>query len=155
MSGSRWHTARPPLGPAVPTQARPDWLCRLMAPARAIPTAIRWVSRGTSETVELPEVRSRRIPTTAPAISRSRSRSAVVTDVLQRSAQASVVVTRDSQPPTVDVATPQSVSHGQPGQVVAVVTDENGIASLVFRVNGMVAPSPTVAPFMISLVAPD
>src|SRR5262249_54466653 len=66
----------------------------------------------------------------------------------------SVVVTRDSTAPTIDLAAPERITRLQSGQAVATVTDAGGVAQVVFAFNGAAAGTLTAAPFTVPLAVP-
>jgi hypothetical protein len=79
------------------------------------------------------------------------------TDGGHRSTFASVVVTRDSIAPQLDLATPERITRRQAGQAVVTATDPGGVgvAQVVFMVNGSVAATLTETPFLMPLTVPD
>src|SRR6185436_4533344 len=76
------------------------------------------------------------------------------TNAAGRRGEASVGVVRDTQPPSIDVVTPDRVSVSRPGQVFADVLDANGVAEVVFLVNGVAELARTAPPFVLDLQAP-
>jgi RHS repeat-associated protein len=79
---------------------------------------------------------------------------AVATDVGGRTGEASVLVTRDSTPPVVALATPESISRNRPGQATASVTDAVGVGQVTVSVNGQVAGTFTSPPYQVPLTVP-
>jgi hypothetical protein len=77
------------------------------------------------------------------------------TDGTGRMSERSIVVTRDSIAPQLELTTPERITRRQPGQAVATVTDANGVSQVVFAVNGVLAGTLTAPPFTIPLTAPD
>ncbi len=90
-----------------------------------------------------------------PIVEGTNSLTATATDAAGRTSHTSVVVIRDTLPPSVDVVTPERISRSQPGQAVAEVTDANGVADVVFLINGVAGTPRTAPPFVQDLVVPD
>jgi hypothetical protein len=59
---------------------------------------------------------------------------AIATDATGRTGEASVLVTRDSTPPQIDLAAPERITRRETGRAVATVTDALGVAQVVFAV---------------------
>ncbi len=76
-------------------------------------------------------------------------------DAASHSSQQSIVVTRDTIAPQVDLATPERITRLQPGQALATVTDVGGVAQVVFNINGVAAATLTTPPFVVPLTVPD
>jgi RHS repeat-associated protein len=77
------------------------------------------------------------------------------TNAAGRLVQASTVVTRDTEPPTIDLVTPDRISSSRSGPVTANVSDSNGVAEVIFRVNGAEASRLTASPYAFNLSVPS
>src|SRR5262249_52056390 len=76
------------------------------------------------------------------------------TDAAGRSTDASIIVTRDSTAPTIELAAPERITRRQPGQVVATVTDADTAAQVEFRIDGVSSGLQTAPPYTVALTAP-
>ncbi len=77
------------------------------------------------------------------------------TDAAGHTSHQTIVVTSDTTAPQVDLSTPERITRLQAGQALATVSDANGVAQVVFAVNGAAAATLTTPPFSIPLTVPD
>ncbi len=80
---------------------------------------------------------------------------ATAVDVAQRSASATVVVTRDSTPPAVTLLAPERIVRGRPAEATVTVTDLSPITAVVVRLDGQVIATLTTPPYVVPLVVPS
>jgi hypothetical protein len=79
---------------------------------------------------------------------------AVATDRAGRAGQAEVHLTRDSTPPSVDLAAPERITRRLGGEAVVMASDNLGLANVVVTVNGLPMATFTQAPFEAAIVIP-
>jgi hypothetical protein len=79
----------------------------------------------------------------------------VATDAVGRSGEATVIVTRDSTPPTVDITAPDRLSMRHPGKAHIAASDNLRLAQVVVQLGDAVLGTFTNAPIDVDLPVPD
>jgi hypothetical protein len=76
------------------------------------------------------------------------------TDALSRTTEATVLVTRDSTPPSLEVSAPDVITRSRGAHVTATADDNLGLKNVVFKLNGTVLATQTAAPFAVDVTVP-